>query len=375
MHEAYTPPNSRKSEPRPAAGSAPAASRTTHDRKRAKSTTPKPPAKTSRKKKVTEAAEVGLLRRELAETRAELDAARREITEVVTACREAESRVSAARADADAVRRLVAEVDSSAAAVRGIAEAAQAEVGRAWEQSEQTEQRVGRLRAWLEETRGNFATLSTEARQTLDDIRAAAAALRAQPAESGAGSTAAAEAEPDAASGPELPDVPALPKEELADDVRERLTHLLNDAWGVEKEQVGLLQTFADESGDRDIRVLLEEHRAAAQRRQEAVQARLESLGTRPASERGLLGQLVTRIWEAMRAPRDQADRAVLSLLKAVSAAEFQAALYAALHACARSAGDEETAELAAGNFREQSGEADRLRAALPTTVGRIVRR
>jgi ferritin-like metal-binding protein YciE len=305
---------------------------------------------------------VEALRTELATAREELNAVRREVAEVVAACREAESRVAATRADADAVRRTVGEIDASAAAVRGVAEAARAEVERAHEQSEQTEQRLARLRERLDETRDEFAALDARSRTTPDHFRAAVE--QTQRTTNGEIVTETAV---------ELPDVPELPPEERADDVRERLAHLLNDAWGVEKEQAGLLQTLADESGDRDVRALLEEHRAAAQQRQEAIEGRLVALGAKPASGRGLLGQLATRLWEAVQAPRDQADKAVLAVLKALAAAEFLAGLYAAAHAAARSAGGPETTEFAAAHFRAVRNEADQLRAALAPTVERTV--
>jgi hypothetical protein len=87
----------------------------------------------------------------------------------------------------------------------------------------------------------------------------------------------------------------------------------------------------------------------------------------------GLLGKLATWFWDALQKPRDQADEAVLALLKAVSAAERGAGIYATVHAYARSAGDVETAELAASTAR--SGRADRLHAALASAAIRAARR
>lgn len=346
--------------------SAPAAARTTRGRKSAAATAAKPRTRAPRKKGPTaaEAAELEALRRELAAAREELGAGRREVAEVVAACREAEARVAATRADADTVRRAVAEIDTAASAVRGAAEAALAELDRSRERSEQTEQRLARLREWTADARAEFAALDAESRRTIETFRAAVEETRR-----------AAAGELTTETPAELPAVPALPPEEQAPDLGERLVHLLNDAWSVEKELVGLLQALAEESGDRDVRALLEEHRAAAHERQEALAARLAALGTRPASGRGLLGQLVARVWDAVQAPRDQADGAVLAVLKALSAAEFLAGLYAAAHAAARSAGGPETTEFAAAHFRAVRTQADQLRAAVAPAVGRAVRR
>jgi ferritin-like metal-binding protein YciE len=303
-----------------------------------------------------------------------LTEARREVGEAVAACREAESRLAATRADADAVRRMLSEVDSAAAAARGVAEAARAEVGRSREAADQIEGRLDKFRRWLAEARDGFAALDAESRQALEDFRAAVEQLRA----AGSGEVPPAPGASEAAEAPpaaELPDVMPLLPGERAEDLRERFVHLLNDAWAVEKEQVGLLQALADECEEPGVRGMLEEDRAACQRRQEEVEGRLAGLGAHPAGGRGLLGQLVTRIWEAVQAPRDPADRGVLALLKAVSAAEFQAGLYAAAHACARAVGGEETAQQFAGYYREERGRADRLRAALAPTVARAAHR
>jgi ferritin-like metal-binding protein YciE len=337
-----------------------AASRTTRGR-----TSAAPRAAPKRASKPTPKKELEALRKELAAVRQELAAARREVGEVVTACRDAETRVGAARADADAIRRAVADVDASAATARGLAEAAAAEVRRAREQFEDAALRAAGLRATLLSARDEFAALGAESQRTLDQFRAAINEMRGVPEPE-------ADAIPEAAPG--LSDVVALAREERAGDLRDRLIHALADAWTVEKEQVGVLQTLADESGDRDLRVLLEEHRAAARERQTAVEGRLDALDGRPASGRGLLGQLATRVWDAVQAPRDQGDRAVLALPKAASAAEFAAAMYVAAHALARSAGDADTADLAVARYTAtRDGEAQ-LRASIAPAAVRLAR-
>lgn len=370
MPEAVTAPETETTVKTTVTSKPKSGARRARARAKNKTATAKSAARTTRKKKGPNAAELATveeLRRELAEARAELDSARAEIAEVVGACRDAESRVAATRSGADAIRRAVAELDSTAAGVRGLAEATQIEVTRACDESERAEARIGLMRTWLLETRAEFAALDAEAKRTLDTFRAAVEQTRSGlPADA---------PEVEAPSVAELPEVTPLSPEERAEDLRDRLVHLLSDAWGVEKEQVGLLQTLADECGDREIRELLEQHRATCQARQEAVEARLESLGAKPASGRGLLGQLVTRIWDAVQAPRDQADKAVLALLKALSAAEFQAGLYAAAHAYARSAGGSETAEQVASYFREERSRAQELRLALGPTVERAARK
>jgi ferritin-like metal-binding protein YciE len=236
----------------------------------------------------------------------------------------------------------------------------------------------GALRAERDELLSSIAAAEQRLRdlhrqaEELAAIREELDAARAEAVEAARGRAGPAgpEGQPD-----ELPRVPALAPDERAGDLRQRLVRFLNDAWGVEKEQVDLLRMLAEESGDRDVRALLEEHRAASGRQQAALETRMTALGVRPSGGRGLLGKLATRLWDAMEKPRDQADEAVLALLKAVSAAECEAGVYATVHSYARAAGDGETAELAAAHYREERARGDRLRAALAPAVVRAARR
>ncbi|HVL12464.1 MAG TPA: DUF892 family protein [Gemmata sp.] len=274
---------------------------------------------------------------------AELSEARHELADVTAACREAQSRLTLLRTEAE----------QAAAEVRAVAEAA--EQSRA--QTEQVGDAVGMLARNVDEVRDRLARLEVP-----------------PPVPEGQSQLPPDQAEDDEVVD-ELPRVEALAEGERAEDLPERVVRLLNDAWGVEKEQVDLLQTLADDSGDRELRVQLEAHRADCQERQHAIAARLEGLGASPAGGRGLLGQLVSRIWDAVQSPRDQADQSLLAVLKALSTAEFQAALYAALHAAARCADDGDTADLAAACYRQERDNAAQLRAALAPTVGRAARR
>lgn len=374
--------------PGSAPGPAPSAARTTRAPRSGNPAAPR--ARTPAKKKpgAAERAALEAMRKELAAARAELKDARNEVGEAVAAYRDAESRLAATRADAESIRRAVAEVDTAAAEARGIAEAARADVDRARDAAEETRERLGKLHQWLAEARQDFAALDAESRQALEDFRTAMEELRAigsgesRPAPAPA-STGVIEPTPERstteaslpAPSVDLPEVAPLPAGERAEDLRGRFLHLLNDAWGAEKEQVGLLQKLADECEDAELRATLEADRAACQERQEEVELRIKSFGEQPSGGRGLFDQIVTRIWDAVQAPHDKADRAVQAILKALSAAEFQAGLYAAAHACARSAGSEETAKQLADFYRQERGRAERLRAALAPTVCRTARR
>ena len=101
----------------------------------------------------------------------------------------------------------------------------------------------------------------------------------------------------------------------------------------------------------------------------------MRALGGEPADERGLLGQLVTRIWDVLHAPRDDSDDPGAALLKALSVAEFEAGMYLAVYALARATGDGETADLAAAHYRQERGAAARLRALVVPAAVRAARR
>jgi ferritin-like metal-binding protein YciE len=173
----------------------------------------------------------------------------------------------------------------------------------------------------------------------------------------------------------ELPEVAPIPAGEVADDARERLVRYLNDAWAVEREQVGLLQDLADATGDPDLRSELERHREVSHHQQMAIEDRVRRLGGEPGGGRGLLGQIATRVWGALQGPRDDRDEAFGALLKALGAAEFEAEMYLAVHALARAVGDGETADLAAAHLRQERDLADQLRSLVAPTAARVTRR
>jgi ferritin-like metal-binding protein YciE len=172
-----------------------------------------------------------------------------------------------------------------------------------------------------------------------------------------------------------LPDVTPVPPEEVAEGAQRRLLRFLSDAHAVEKEQVDLLQNLAESSTDPELRVLLEEHRAASERQQHAIRDRLNALGFEPAGGRSMLNRVVTRVWDALREPSDPLDDTVQGLLKAISAAEFEAGAYVSVYTLARAVGDGETAALATTHLAQERRFAARLRDQMTATVARAARR
>jgi ferritin-like metal-binding protein YciE len=262
---------------------------------------------------------------EIARARGQAESVRGEAAEAAEAFAEVSRMLATARVDVEAVRRSVAE--------------ATADAREAVQRSEVVKSEVARTRAELDQLGGRARAVPGELPPPLP----------------------ASEAFAPTPIGEELPEVPTLAADEQA-DARDRLLRYLNDAWATEKEQADLLQTLARSAGSAELRTLLEEHRAVSERQQASVGARIVARGSAPSGGPGLVGQLAGRIWDALRKPRGSTDEEIHVLLKALAAAEFEAALYLAVRALARAAGEDEVAELATLHYRQERSFAERLR-------------
>lgn len=382
----------------PAAGGA---ARTTKRAAPAKSTPARPAAdapeaagRKPRTRKVSPAATatVEVVTVEAATVEAVPDVIRVQHDQLLATVAEAERRVAELRREAEELRR---EADAAAEAVRGVgglltatrteAEAvrdstgeADAAVRAAREGVEELKAEAARARAELDAAGGRWLAIRGEAgslEAALDHVRRAVVEARAAvpvaPAVPSPEPVPEPTPPPLPVLVPELADVEPLPADEVAADARDRLVRYLNDAAAVEREQGGLLQTLADATDDAGLRAEYERHRATGEAHRDALDQRVRALGGEPAGGRGLLGQLVTRIWDALQKPRDAARDPVEDLLKAVSAAEFEAGMYRAVHALARAVGDGETADLAAAHHRAERDFADALRARIAPAAAR----
>jgi len=282
---------------------------------------------------------------------------------------EAARLMAAARADADAAVRVSREQ----------ADAAQAEMDRARRDADS-------IREALEANRYEFASLAAEAQETLRRLQEAVAEARSVtvplPPSPPAEPPAEVPAEPEPSLEVEAPaateqegtcEVAAVPVEEMAPDAPRRLARLLNDALAVDKELVGVFQSWADVTEDADLRAELEGHRVRSHQRQEEIAERVRFLGEEPGGGRGLLGQLVTHIWDALKRPPD-GDQTVESLLRARSAAELEAGLFLAIGVLARAINDGETADLAEVHLRQERDFSDRLWERITPSAVRIAR-
>jgi ferritin-like metal-binding protein YciE len=262
--------------------------------------------------------------------RKQAEAVRGEAAEASAAFGEVSHMLATARVDVEAVRRSVAEAAAD---------------------SREAVQRSELVKADVARTRAELAALGGWTPVAPGEAPAPAPALT-EPA------------------GEELPEIPTLPDAEQS-AARERLLRYLNDAWATEKEQADLLQTLAQAAGGAELRALLEEHRATSERQQASVGARIVARGSAPSGGPGLVGQLAARIWDALRKPKGTTDEEIHVLLKALAAAEFEAALYLAVRALACGVGEAEVAELATLHYRQERNFADRLRGRIaPTATG-----
>jgi hypothetical protein len=278
----------------------------------------------------------------LASIRKQLSAARQEVTEATEASRDAEARLTAVRLEADVLRRMLTEIETHSTSIRGSAEAAWIGVERGSERVEQLEKQFAGLRASIEMARREYAQLESETAATLERFRAAVEEMRRAwngdlPAEA-------------------VADLPESKIETAGEDVegaRSRLAHLLNGVWSVEKELAGMLHSLAEESEYEALHALIAQQCEDSRRRMETVARRLESMEVHPSDGRGFLGRLAARVWDAVQAPRDPADRVLIAVLKGLSASEFLVGLYRAVHVAAHAAHDVEAKKLAAAQFRE----------------------
>lgn len=318
----------------------------------------------------------------------QLEAVRGKRDELVDAIADAERRLADLRRQADEARDLT-ELEGALAAVEQRIETSRR---RAEETGQQLTGSLQGVNDWVEATRADLETARrevAEAQAAVHAVRESADAAKAEAARTLEHLRAAAPQQTEQRAGArrhhaagngsiepqELQRIVPLRRDEVADDARVRLIEYLNDAGAVEREQAGMLQSVIDATGDADLRVALEAHRSDGEARRDAVAARVQALGGEPGGGRRLLGSIVTRLWDALQKPRDAATDPVEGLLKAISAAEFEAGMYLAIQSVALALGDGDTADLAFTHYAQERTFADRLRSRVAPTAVRAVRR
>jgi ferritin-like metal-binding protein YciE len=302
------------------------------------------------------------LRSDAEKVRGGIDESRREAEEMAGTFLEVSQLMDAARVNVEAVRRSVEEADQNARA--------------AAERADRVKEVAARIREELDLVREQW--LATRDRSCLPVVETermpgqpGPAAGQARAATSPAPGWALAGTEPPGS----LPELTPIRADEPADCARDRLIRYLNDAWATEKEQADLLQDLADSTDDPELRSELEAHRELCHRHQTSIGELVRSLGAEPAGGHDFLGAVVTRLWDALHTPRDNTDEAIETLLKALSAVEFEAGMYLSVYALARAIGDEEVADLAARHLREERDFAGRLRDRITPTAIRSAER
>lgn len=349
-----------------------------------------------------QAAELTELRQALEQIRTQIDTARAQTATLGGEAAAASDTCRAVSQHAESVRKDVEAARQSAEEAAHIARLARERAAETVAEAERIDGHMQSLDGRLQARRQEFAQLDAEARRALDEWRQAVEQARAalppppppapapepiRPAVSEAarnGLSSVAEtpaAEPVAAPANvraiethTIDDVEEIPEEQLAADAPGRLIRFLNDAHAVEKEQIDLLHKLAETTADTELRELLQEHEVITRQQLHAVEERLQAMRVTPTGGRGLLSRIATRVWEALQEPRDEIDDTVQRLLEALSAAEFEAGMYLALHALARAIGATSTAELAQAHFQQERDFSTRLRARIIPTVIRTAR-
>lgn len=331
-----------------------------------------------------------------------LDGAKEQITAATQQAAEVSGEVDRASETCQAVSQHVHSVQKDLRAMQEAVDQADTLSRRASEQAaqataeaDQTRQDLAVIEAQMRAAREEAGMLTAEVRQALDELRAGieeAHLEAAPPIPPPTPATAVIESppavEPIAATVPSpavavistatddsLPEIAPLPDEELARTAGQRLLRYLNDAYTVEKEASELLQEITSPSLDPELRTLLEEHRARTQQQILDIQERLHALHVEPSGGRGLISRIVTRVWDVLQEPFDERDDTIQRLLKAISAAEFEAGLYRTLYALARGFGEPATADLASAHYQQERDFVTRLRERIIPTALRAARK
>ncbi len=302
-------------------------------------------------------------RRELGEAQEQAQTVRGQAQQALDAFRQTGEFIASARMDSETVwkqfheseqklRALHAQADK----VRAELQAAEQTVAQAREERRQARQELGEARREARDAAEEIRDLRHEveaARDEMEEVRAQLERARRQAREARTALAEAPRPEPSARPG-------------------ERLIRYLSDAWAVEQAQTDTLEGVSAAMTDPRLRALLEEHRAVTVRQRQALEARLRALGHAPTEGKGFYFEVLTRMWNTMQSPQDEQDRLLHNLMRTSAIEQFEIAMYDALGAYARAAGDQETAELAARHMQEEKEAAARLQPLIAPTAAHI---
>lgn len=142
---------------------------------------------------------------------------------------------------------------------------------------------------------------------------------------------------------------------------KERLVRYLSDAWSVENALVKALDKQAAQCEDPELEQMYSQHARMTETQRERVARRLEELGEKPSSGKGLFTTLMATLADMMHKPHDEFDEQAQVLMKSYAIEHLECAMYRSLESFAQAVGDEQTAALAREIMAEEESTAQKL--------------
>jgi ferritin-like metal-binding protein YciE len=288
-------------------------------------------------------------RESLEECRQQFDTIQQQMRQATQEFRQAEEFVARAQADAQSAQTCFEQVVRDSALIERTWREAREQHTEAQEATREAETALLRAREQSDEARRELQAARSEANEALEQAHRLRERLQ-----------------PWRESPPIHEPVPAVaapaPNDLPTESIQERLVRYLNDAWALEHNAVDMFHNMAEEVTDPVIREALEDYRSLSHEQQQRLATRLDALGQEPSGSKGVLHQMMSRIWDALHRPRDGADRTLQDLIQGLGTVHFTIAMYQALESYARAANDEVSAELANELLREEIDAAERLR-------------
>lgn len=145
------------------------------------------------------------------------------------------------------------------------------------------------------------------------------------------------------------------------DENKDRLVRYLNDAWSVENALVSSLTKQAEKSEDPEMAQIYAQHAKMTETQRDRLAVRLEDLGEKPSSGKGIFTTLMATMADMMHKPYDEFDEQAQVLMKSYAIEHLECAMYKSLEAFAEAIGDARTAELAREIRAEEEATAQKL--------------
>jgi ferritin-like metal-binding protein YciE len=155
-------------------------------------------------------------------------------------------------------------------------------------------------------------------------------------------------------------------------DVQERLTRYLNDAWSVEKSLRTVFADFRKEISNTELDTLFGALENEAYRHEETLEAHIRARGQEPNGGKGWLNQLFAKTLDILHAAHDAYEKSVTDLMKAYTIVRFQTAIYESIRSYAEALGETDTAKMATMHRDDAEAQAKRLWPYLGNVAGHI---